>query len=161
MNYIFLLVFLYLFFGFLLYIFQRRIIFNKCSKPRSPKTYNLVNTKEIFIETDFASDTIYYYDAPLGDSTYAEYAYITNTYIHVYFFILLFICLLIQLRFTHSCVYLCIQLFLCLLMCLCVMYVCVHVRIYVHLFMFWIFAMFPATQLLELSVQRNAQLCIG
>ena len=34
--------------------------------------------REIFIETDFASDTIYYYDAPLGDSTYAEYAYITN-----------------------------------------------------------------------------------
>jgi len=34
--------------------------------------------REIFIETDFASDTIYYYDVPLGDSTYAEYAYITN-----------------------------------------------------------------------------------
>jgi hypothetical protein len=34
--------------------------------------------REIYIETDFASDTIYYYDAPLGDSTYAEYVYITN-----------------------------------------------------------------------------------
>ncbi len=52
MNYIFLLVFLYIFFGFLLYIFQRRIIFNKCDKPKSPEAYGLKNTKEISIKTD-------------------------------------------------------------------------------------------------------------
>ena len=51
MSYIFFLVFLYIFFGFLLYVFQRRIIFNTSGKPKSPKYYNLVNTKKIFIKT--------------------------------------------------------------------------------------------------------------
>ena len=52
MNYIFLLVFLYIFFGFLLYIFQRKIIFNKCDKPRSPESYDLKNVQEITIKTE-------------------------------------------------------------------------------------------------------------
>ena len=51
MNYIFFIVFLYFFFGFLLYIFQRRIIFNTSGKPNSPEYYNLRDTKEIFIKT--------------------------------------------------------------------------------------------------------------
>jgi hypothetical protein len=34
--------------------------------------------REIYIETDFDSDTIYYYDAELGDTDYIEYLYITN-----------------------------------------------------------------------------------
>ena len=51
MNYIFLIVFLYIFFGFLLYIFQRKIIFNKSEKPKSPISYGLDNTEEIFIKT--------------------------------------------------------------------------------------------------------------
>jgi fermentation-respiration switch protein FrsA (DUF1100 family) len=51
MNYIFFLVFLYIFFGFLLFIFQRKIIFNKSGKPKDPEYYNLGKTKEIFIKT--------------------------------------------------------------------------------------------------------------
>ncbi len=51
MNYIFFLVFLYIFFGFLLYLFQRRIIFNKSGKPQAPQYYNLDKTKEILIKT--------------------------------------------------------------------------------------------------------------
>ena len=51
MNYIFFIVFLYIFFGFLLYSFQRRIIFNTSGKPNSPEYYNLQDTKEISIET--------------------------------------------------------------------------------------------------------------
>ena len=51
MNYIFFLVFLYIFFGFLLFVFQRKIIFNKSGKPKDPEYYNLGKTKEIFIKT--------------------------------------------------------------------------------------------------------------
>ena len=51
MNYIFFIVFLYIFFGFLLYSFQRRIIFNTSGKPNPPEYYNLQDTKQIFIET--------------------------------------------------------------------------------------------------------------
>ena len=51
MNYIFLLVFLYLFFGFFLFIFQRKIIFNKSSKPKSPSSYDLVGVKVVYLKT--------------------------------------------------------------------------------------------------------------
>ena len=51
MNYIFLLIFLYLFFGLLLYVFQRKILFNKSSKPKLPEYYNLKDVKEISIKT--------------------------------------------------------------------------------------------------------------
>ena len=51
MNYIFLLVFLYFFLGLLLFIFQRKILFNKSNKPKSPKYYNLHNVNEISIKT--------------------------------------------------------------------------------------------------------------
>ena len=52
MNYIFFLVFLYIFFGFLLYMFQRKIIFNTSGKPKDPEHYSLRETKEIFIKTE-------------------------------------------------------------------------------------------------------------
>lgn len=52
MTYIFFLIFLYIFFGFLLYILQRRIIFNKCNKPQPPENYGLDNISEINIETE-------------------------------------------------------------------------------------------------------------
>ena len=52
MNYIFSAIFLYFFFGLLLYIFQRRIVFNTSGYPGHPKDYNLFLTREIFITTD-------------------------------------------------------------------------------------------------------------
>ena len=51
MNYIFLLIFLYLFFGLLLFVFQRKILFNKSSRPKLPKYYNLENVREVSIKT--------------------------------------------------------------------------------------------------------------
>ena len=52
MIYIFLVVFLYLFFGVALYFFQRKILFNKSSRPRRPEDYGLENINEIIIKTD-------------------------------------------------------------------------------------------------------------
>ena len=52
MNYIFSAIFLYFFLGFLLYIFQRRIVFNKSGHPGAPKDYNLGNTEEVYIKTE-------------------------------------------------------------------------------------------------------------
>ena len=52
MIYIFSTIFLYIFFGFLLYVFQRRILFNKSGHPGTPKDYDLHSTSEIQILTD-------------------------------------------------------------------------------------------------------------
>ena len=52
MNYIFSAIFIYLFFGFLLYVLQRRIVFNTSGHPGAPKDYNLFTTKVIQIPTE-------------------------------------------------------------------------------------------------------------
>ena len=52
MTYIFFLIFLYIFFGFLLYIVQRRIIFNKCPKPQLAENYGLERISEVNIVTE-------------------------------------------------------------------------------------------------------------
>ena len=52
MKYIFSAIFLYLFFGLLLFLFQRRIVFNKSGHPGTPKDYNLFSTKAIQIPTE-------------------------------------------------------------------------------------------------------------
>ena len=51
MIYIFSLVFLYFFLGLLLFIFQRKILFNISKKPKLPKYYDLQNVNEISIKT--------------------------------------------------------------------------------------------------------------
>ena len=51
MIYIYLLIFLYLFLGFILFIFQRKIIFNKSKAPKAPSDYGLIDVKKIKIET--------------------------------------------------------------------------------------------------------------
>ena len=51
-KYIFSVIFLYFFFGFLLYFFQRKIIFNVSGPPQKPIFYGLINTKEMKIITD-------------------------------------------------------------------------------------------------------------
>ena len=50
-NYIFSLIFLYLFIGLFLFIIQRNITFNKSVKPKKPEKYGLKEIKEVFIET--------------------------------------------------------------------------------------------------------------
>ena len=51
MKYIFSFIFLYFFFGFALYLFQRKILFNTCKKPNLPSFYNLKNVEEICVST--------------------------------------------------------------------------------------------------------------
>ena len=51
MIYIFLLIFLYLFFGLALYVLQRKILFNKSNAPKNPEEYDLRDVKKIYIKT--------------------------------------------------------------------------------------------------------------
>ena len=44
-KYIISIVFIYLFFGLILFTFQRKIIFNTSEKPKKPKYYGLSNTE--------------------------------------------------------------------------------------------------------------------
>ena len=52
MEYIFSAIFLYLFFGLMLFVFQRSIVFNKSGHPGKPNDYNLLTTEEIQILTE-------------------------------------------------------------------------------------------------------------
>ena len=65
MKYIFSAIFLYFFFGILLFVFQRRILFNKSGYPGLPKDYKLDNTQEIFITTEDNIELLSWYH--LGD----------------------------------------------------------------------------------------------
>ncbi len=51
MIYIFSCIFLYFFFGFFLYLFQRKILFNTSDKPKKPSCYGLAEVKEVCIIT--------------------------------------------------------------------------------------------------------------
>ena len=51
LNYIFSGIFLYLIIGLGLFVFQRRLTFNKSSKPKRPTEYGLRGIKEVFIDT--------------------------------------------------------------------------------------------------------------
>ncbi len=51
MKYIFSAIFLYFFLGILLFVFQRRILFNKSGYPGHPIDYKLKNTEDIYIKT--------------------------------------------------------------------------------------------------------------
>ncbi len=52
MIYIFSAIFLYIFFGLLLYLLQRRILFNKSGHPGTPVDCGLFSTREVYITTD-------------------------------------------------------------------------------------------------------------
>ena len=47
LNYIFSIICIYVFFGFLLYLFQRKILFNVSGPPNKPIDYGLNTVKEI------------------------------------------------------------------------------------------------------------------
>ena len=61
MEYIFSAIFLYIFLGMLLFIIQRRILFNKSGHPGDPSDYNLKNTEEIFIITEDGINLLSWY----------------------------------------------------------------------------------------------------
>ena len=52
LKYIISILIIYLFFGFLLYFFQRRIVFNVSGKPKKPSEYGLNNVKKLKILTE-------------------------------------------------------------------------------------------------------------
>ena len=81
MNYIFSAIFLYFFLGFLLYIFQRRIIFNKSGHPGTPKDYNLDNTEEIYIKTEDNLELLSWYYK--GDNSLPLLVYFHGNSFHI------------------------------------------------------------------------------
>ena len=81
MDYIFSAIFLYLFFGLLLFIFQRRIVFNKSGHPGSPGDYNLINAKEVFITTDDGINLLSWYSQ--GDKKLPLLVYFHGNSFHI------------------------------------------------------------------------------
>ena len=61
MEYIFSAIFLYIFLGFLLFVFQRHIVFNKSSHPGPPRDYELDDIKEVYIPTDDGIELLSWY----------------------------------------------------------------------------------------------------
>ena len=81
MNYIFTAIFLYFFFGLLLFIFQRRIVFNKSGYPGTPRDYNLLTTKEIFINTEDNIDLLSWLH--IGDKRLPLLVYLHGNSFHI------------------------------------------------------------------------------
>ena len=81
MNYIFSAIFLYFFLGILLYIFQRRIIFNKSGHPGAPQDYNLTKTEEIYIKTEDSLDLLSWYHK--GDNSLPLLVYFHGNSFHI------------------------------------------------------------------------------
>lgn len=65
LNYIISLILIYLFFGFFLFIFQRKIVFNVSGRPKKPKDYGLDLVKEIKIYTKDDIALLSWFSKPL------------------------------------------------------------------------------------------------
>ena len=63
-NYIFSILCIYVFFGFLLYLFQRKILFNVSGSPKKPIDYGLNTVKEIHIPTSDNLSLLAWYSEP-------------------------------------------------------------------------------------------------
>ena len=64
LNYIFSIICIYVFFGFLLYLFQRKILFNVAGPPNKPIEYGLHTVKEIDIPTSDNLSLLAWYSEP-------------------------------------------------------------------------------------------------
>ena len=64
LEYIFYLITIYIFFGFLLFVLQRKIVFNVSGKPKSPLYYNLTTIEEVFCETKDGFKLLSWYSKP-------------------------------------------------------------------------------------------------
>ena len=64
LNYIFSILCIYVFFGFLLFLFQRRILFNVSGPPNKPIDYGLNTVKEIHIPTSDNLSLLAWYSEP-------------------------------------------------------------------------------------------------
>ena len=63
-KYIFSAIFLYIFFGTILFFIQRKILFNTVGKPKKPAEYNLKNVEEIKIPTVDGLKLLAWYSKP-------------------------------------------------------------------------------------------------
>ena len=64
MKYLISAIIIYLFFGLILFIFQRKILFNKSGKPKKPKDYGLENVEELLISTSDGEKLLAWYSKP-------------------------------------------------------------------------------------------------
>ena len=67
-NYIISILFIYIFFGFFLFIFQRKIIFNVSGIPKKPYEYGLNNVQELNILTKDSINLLCWHSKPTGDA---------------------------------------------------------------------------------------------
>ncbi len=81
MKYIFSAIFLYLFIGLLLFVFQRRIVFNTSGHPGAPKDYNLFTTKEIQILTEDNVNLLSWFH--IGDKNLPLLVYFQGNSFHI------------------------------------------------------------------------------
>jgi hypothetical protein len=72
-KYIISILIIYLFFGFLLFFFQRRIIFNISGKPKKPAEYGLYNIEELKIITDDNIELLCWYSKALNNKPILVY----------------------------------------------------------------------------------------
>lgn len=56
--------FIYLVFGLIIFLFQRKILFNISGKPNKPEDYELSNIKELKIKTSDGVDLLAWYSKP-------------------------------------------------------------------------------------------------
>ena len=66
-------IFLYLFVGFLLYLFQRKIVFNTSGIPKKPREYGLNNVEEVKIPTFDGLDLLAWYAKPVTNNPVLVY----------------------------------------------------------------------------------------
>ena len=64
MKYIISALFIYLIFGLIVFIFQRKILFNTSGRPNKPEKYELHNVKEIKITTPDRVSLLAWYSKP-------------------------------------------------------------------------------------------------
>ena len=56
--------FIYFLIGLMIFLFQRKILFNISGKPNKPRDYELINTKELKIQTSDGVDLLAWYSKP-------------------------------------------------------------------------------------------------
>jgi len=72
-KYIISVLIIYIVFGTILFIFQRKILFNTSGKPKKPREYELENTREIRIHTSDGCNLLAWYSKPKIDQPILVY----------------------------------------------------------------------------------------
>ena len=73
MKYLISAILIYLFFGLILFLLQRKILFNTSGIPKKPKEYGLNNVEEIMINTKDGQNLLSWYSRPLNNNPILVY----------------------------------------------------------------------------------------